>query len=196
MTVSAGIRLPLSSRVSVPPSCRSTLATDSRNRNVTARSRSWYFSASMISRSQNSSIRSRRSTTVTLVPSAANIEAYSMPITPAPTTTIDGGTWSMSRIWSESTTVRPSKSTVDGRAGLVPAAMMNFSAVYLALVAVRRRRTTIELGPLNRAVPTSMCTWLRASWLRMTSISRPITCWVREVRSETVISSLSRYDWP
>ena len=72
------------------------------NRKVTARSRRWYLSASTTSTSQNSSIRSRRSTTVTLVPSAANIEAYSMPITPAPTTTIDCGTRSRRRMPSES----------------------------------------------------------------------------------------------
>ncbi len=35
--------------------------------------------------------RARCSTTVTLVPSAANIDAYSMPITPAPTTSSDDG---------------------------------------------------------------------------------------------------------
>lgn len=43
-----------------------------------------------IPRSQKSSIRGRCSTTVTLVPRAANIEAYSMPMTPAPTTTMLG----------------------------------------------------------------------------------------------------------
>ncbi len=47
---------------------------------------------------------SRFSTTVTLVPSAANIEAYSMPITPAPTTTIDVGSDFRSRMPSESST--------------------------------------------------------------------------------------------
>ncbi len=70
----------------------------------------------------------RFSTTVTFVPSAANMEAYSMPITPAPTTTIEDGTRSMFRIWSESTIVSPSKSTVVGRAGFVPTAITMWSA--------------------------------------------------------------------
>ena len=39
-------------------------------------------------------------------------------------------------------------------------------------------------------------TRLRASWLRTTSFSRLTTCLVRAVRSATVISSLTRYDWP
>ena len=76
----------------------------------------------------------RASTTVTLVPSAANIEAYSMPITPAPTTTIEAGTLSMPRIWSESTIVSPSNSTVAGRAGLVPTPMTNLSPPISVLV--------------------------------------------------------------
>ena len=96
--MSAGIFLPDSRTVSVPAGCFWTVCTDSEKRNVTPRSRSWYCSASMISRSQKSSIVWRFSTTVTLVPSAANIDAYSMPMTPAPTTTIDCGTWSIPRI--------------------------------------------------------------------------------------------------
>jgi hypothetical protein len=126
-----------------------------------------------------------------LVPSAANIDAYSMPITPAPTTTMVGGTWSRSRIWSESTTVRPSKSTVVGRAGLVPTATTNLSAVTRRSVP-SSAVTTTAFGSAKRAVPMIICTWLRASWLRITSISRPITCWVRAVRSPTVISSFNR----
>ena len=51
-----------------------------------------------------------------------------MPITPAPTTTIDARHLVHARIWSESTIVSPSKSTVVGRAGLVPTAMTILSA--------------------------------------------------------------------
>src|SRR6266487_145308 len=79
--------------------------------------------------SQNSSIRSRCSTTVTLVPSAANMDAYSIPITPAPATTMDRGTRSRWTMPSESITVRSSKSTVAGRAGRVPVATTILSAV-------------------------------------------------------------------
>jgi hypothetical protein len=189
--VSAPIRLPLSSTVIAPPPCFSTAATVSLNRNVTARSRRWYLSASTTSRSANSSIRSRRSTTVTLVPSAANIEAYSMPITPAPTTTIDRGTRSRWAIPSESMIVRSSKSTLDGRAGRVPAAITIFSA--LTLLSRPLASTTVSVcGSANLPVPVTSVTRLRESWLRITSISRPITCWVRVDRSATVMSSLSR----
>ena len=90
--MSAGIRLPLASVVTVPIASASTRSTVSPSRKDTDRSRRWNFSASTTSESQNSSIRSRDSTTVTLDPSAANIEAYSIPITPAPTTTMVRGT--------------------------------------------------------------------------------------------------------
>ena len=123
MTVSAGICLPLARVVTVPDAPTSTAVTSSPNRKVTARSRRWNFSASMISGSQKSSMLSRFSTTVTLVPSAANIDAYSMPMTPAPTTTIDAGSDLRSRMPSESSTRRSSNSTPDGRTGLVPVAM-------------------------------------------------------------------------
>ena len=92
MTVSAGIFFPLSSVAMAPSGRASTEDTVSPNRKVTARSRRWYLSASTTSTSQNSSIRSRCSTTVTLVPRAANMDAYSIPITPAPATTIERGT--------------------------------------------------------------------------------------------------------
>src|ERR1700743_1137507 len=74
MTVSAGIFFPLSSVAMAPSGRASTEDTVSPNRKVTARSRRWYLSASTTSTSQNSSIRSRCSTTVTLVPRAANME--------------------------------------------------------------------------------------------------------------------------
>ena len=75
-----------------PSGLASTESTVSPNLKLTARSRRWYLSASTTSSSQNSSIRSRCSTTVTLVPSAANMDAYSIPMTPAPATTIVRGT--------------------------------------------------------------------------------------------------------
>ena len=107
----------------MPADPTSTAVTASPNRNVTARSRRWKRSASTISGSQKSSIVSRFSTTVTLVPSAANIEAYSMPMTPAPTTTIEVGMFFRSRMPSESSTRFSSNSIPAGRAGLVPVAM-------------------------------------------------------------------------
>ena len=66
---------------------------------------------------------------MTFVPSAPNIDAYSTPITPAPTTVIERGTrWSIRSRPSESMIVRSSKATVPGRAGLVPTAMTMRSA--------------------------------------------------------------------
>ena len=91
MTASAAIRLPDASRVTVPCVLLSTPATSSPNRNDTDRSRRWNFSDSATSGSHISSIAGRLSMTVTRVPSAANIDAYSMPMIPAPTTTIEFG---------------------------------------------------------------------------------------------------------
>ena len=87
-------------------------------------------SASPISPSRNVSTRGRWSTTVTFVPSRPNIDAYSTPMTPAPTTVMLRGR----RCWmcsspSESMIVWSSNSTSFGRAGLVPVAMTMLSAV-------------------------------------------------------------------
>jgi len=57
------------------------------------------------------------------------MDAYSIPMTPAPATTIDRGTRSRWTIPSESITVRSSKSTVSGRAGRVPVAITTLAAV-------------------------------------------------------------------
>ena len=56
-----------------------------------------------------------------------------MPITPAPTTTIERGTCSRLMMPSESMIVLSSKATLDGRAGLVPVAMTILSAVILRI---------------------------------------------------------------
>ena len=108
-TASAGMRLPLASCGDrALRRAGSTPTTASPKRKVTPRSRRWYCSASTICASQNSSRRWRCSMTVTRMPSAANIEAYSMPITPAPTTTIVVGMRSSCRMPSESRIVRSS----------------------------------------------------------------------------------------
>ena len=56
-----------------------------------------------------------------------------MPITPAPTTTIEVGSDLRSRIPSESSTRSSSNSTPDGRAGLVPVAMTMYSPVMVVI---------------------------------------------------------------
>ncbi len=106
------------------PGSASTASTFSRSRNVTLRRRSRYWKASPISESRNESTRSRWSTTVTFAPSAPNIDAYSTPITPAPTIVIVRGTrLSSLSSPSESMIVRSSNATESGRAGRVPAAI-------------------------------------------------------------------------
>jgi hypothetical protein len=132
----------------------------------------------------------RCSTTVTFVPSAANIEAYSMPITPAPTTTIARGTCGSCSTPSESSTVTSSNSTDFGRFGRVPVATMMFCAVT-------RRSSPTEVAETvcastKCASPWSSATPLRASWFLTTSISRWITACVRQKRSSVVICSLTR----
>ena len=59
------------------------------SRNVAPFERMWYSSASRISASTNSRMSPRPSISVTSAPSAHIIDAYSMPITPAPTTMSD-----------------------------------------------------------------------------------------------------------
>ena len=174
-----------------PSGRASTEDTVSPNRNVTARSRRWYLSASTTSTSQNSSIRSRCSTTVTLVPSAANMDAYSIPITPAPATTIDRGTFSRWTIPSESITVRSSNSTLSGRAGRVPVPITILSALAWRTRPTPSSTSTV-CGSAKEAVPVRSVTRLRDSWLRTTSISLPTTWLVRAARSAMVISSLTR----
>ena len=192
MTVSAGIFLPLASVVTVPRSDTETPETSSPNRKVTARSRRWNFSDSMTSASQKSSIWGRRSTTVTRVPSAANIEAYSMPITPAPTTTMLAGICSIARMPSESTTRRSSNSTCGGRAGRVPVATTILAAVTVWCSPRRSPTTSTACSSTNRAAPPSRSTRLRCSCARITSSSRPMTKLVRASRSWTVMSCLTR----
>ena len=144
--MSAAIRLPLLRCVTVPFSCRSTATTSSPKRKVTPMSRRWYCSASVIWSSQKSSRRWRCSITVTLVPSAANMEAYSMPITPPPTTTSARGRCGSFRMPSESSTVESSNSTVFGRFGRVPTAITMLSAVMRrsSLPAVTRDRVRVD----------------------------------------------------
>jgi hypothetical protein len=169
----------------------STRETVSPNRKLTDRSRRWNFSASTISESQKSSMRSRCSTTVTLEPRAANIEAYSIPITPAPTTTSVRGIRVSVRMPSESRIRVSSNATVDGRAGRVPVAITIRSPLTRRATPSSATTSTV-CGSMNLAVPGRRSTPLRDSWLRTTWISRPITCCVRARRSSTVMSSLTR----
>ena len=124
-TVSEVSVLPDSRRMRAPDSVDSTAATLSRSRKVTLERRSRYWKASPISLSRKFRTRSRLSTTVTFAPSAPNIDAYSTPITPAPTMIIERGTRrSIFSSPSESMIRWSSNCTDSGRAGRVPTAMM------------------------------------------------------------------------
>ena len=119
------------------------------------------------------------------------MDAYSMPMTPAPATTMVRGTCSRCTMPSESMIVRSSNATLAGRAGRVPTAITTASAVTVRTRPCPSSTSTV-LGPANRALPARIVTRLRDSWLRTTSVSRLTTCWVRAARSAMVISSLTR----
>ena len=156
----------------------STAATLSCSRNVTFARRSRYWNASPISPSRNGSTRSRLSTTVTFVPSAPNIEAYSTPITPAPTTVMVRGTrWSSFSRPSESITVRSSNSTAAGRAGRCRQAMM----IRRARMGSSSPSTRTVLASSNRAWPGSRPTRLRRNCSRTTAVSAATTRAVRSI---------------
>ena len=74
------------------------------------------------------------------------MDAYSRPITPAPTTVSVRGMRRSSRMPSESSTVAPSKSTPAGRAGRVPTAITIRSACtrWRALAVVDRERVRVD----------------------------------------------------
>ena len=189
MTTSPATTLPLARVVNVPPPCGSTASTVSRKRKVTARLRRWNCKASTISSSQKSSIRSRCSITVTLVPRAANTEAYSMPMTPAPTITRVRGMLAQSedavRIEDvdviEGDAVRAGGTGADGDNYFVGAHPL------LARPVAHGDRVVVYSCPR----PWSSATRFLDNWSRITSISRPTTWCVRRERSSMVMSSFT-----
>ena len=89
------------------------------------------MNSSMISRSMNSRKFSRGSMIVTGTSSAEKIVAYSMPMTPAPTTVRLRGTCGSVAMSSLSKTFLPLNGIPGGRNGAVPTAMMILSPVKL-----------------------------------------------------------------
>ncbi len=163
-TTSLTIRLPDSSNSTprgVGLDSTAIEATASPSRNVTLRLRIWWSSSSTISRSRNSSGRSRRSMRVTDTPSAANIEAYSTPITPAPTTASVRGSFFIVVTSSLVRTTSPSAGTPGGAAGRVPTAMTMRAALT---VWVRSPTICRRCGSTNEASPWSRVMSLRCSW--------------------------------
>ena len=165
------------------PFSASTASTFSRSRNVTLLRRSRYWNASPISPSSHGRTRSRWSTTVTFEPSAPNIDAYSTPITPAPTTVIERGTrLSSLSSPSESMIVRSSNSTDGGRGG--PRADGDDDPLAPAPARPRRRSRTVW-SSTKRALPGSSPTRLRRNCSRVIAVSadttaaaRSISCWI------------------
>src|SRR3954454_19882182 len=190
--------LPDASRSFAPrPSTFSTASTFSRSRNVTLLRRSRYWKASPISSSSQGRMRSRWSTTVTFAPSSPNIDAYSTPITPAPTTVIVRGTrLSSLSSPSESMIVRSSNCTESGRAGRVPTAITMFFARTCSSIPWM----STVCGSTNVASPGSRPTRLRRNCSRVIAVSaattapaRSSSCWMasRSVSSTRVGSSTS-----
>ena len=159
-----------------PPSSGRIRWTVSPRRKVTRFWRIWCMSSSTISWSQNSSGRALRSMSVTSTPSSANIEAYSMPITPPPMTASERGSLG-SRMMSSLVRMVSWSASTGGGAGTLPQAMRMCSAV-----AWRSRGPPlieIRCGSRNRAVPAMRSMPLRESWRATTSSSRSITVFTR-----------------
>ncbi len=84
-----------------------------------------------------------------------------------------------------------SNSIPGGRAGVVPVAITIRSACTVRTPPCMSDTSTVW-GSVRRPCPGSTRMWFRASWFRITSTSRAITCWVRQMRSSIVISSFTR----
>ena len=119
---------------------------------------------------------------MTLEPSAPNIDAYSTPITPAPTTVIVRGTrLSSFNRPSESMIVRSSNSTDAGRAGRVPTAI----TIRFARTGSSEPSMRTVWSSVKAASPGSNPTWLRRSCSRVIAVSaattaaaRSSSCWI------------------
>jgi hypothetical protein len=132
-----------------------------------------------------------------LVPSAPNIDAYSTPITPAPTTVIVRGTRCASLSSpSESMIVLSSNSTVAGRAGRVPQAR----TILPAFTGSSLPSIWTVLASTKVAAPCSRPTRLRRNCSRVicvsaatTAAARSSSCWIAScsVSSTRVGSSTS-----
>ena len=110
-----------------------------------------------ISRSRNGKISARASTSVTCVPSAANMQAYSQPMTPPPSTVSDGGSVSMVRISSLSWMRSSAKSMSLGRCGFEPVAIENELRRHAPLARLGRDGDACG-GSTKRPVPRTYST--------------------------------------
>ena len=122
------------------------------------------------------------------------MQAYSVPITPPPTTIMVLGRRSSFNSSSLVMMVRPLNGTLLGRAGRVPTETRNLSAVSISLSS--SRSTCRRLGPSKWAVPQIRSMRLRSNWSRMTSHSWRMTFCDADMRSAMVMSFLTRYASP
>ena len=84
--------------------------------------------------------------------------AYSMPMTPAPSTVIVFGMRGSCRIVSLSNTVSPSNGTSSGRFGREPVAITKKSAVSVRISAPAGGVTATACGPAKRPWPRTIST--------------------------------------
>ena len=92
------------------------------------------------------------------MPSAAKMLAYSMPITPAPSTIIVCGMRGSCRMVSLSNTVSPSKGTSSGRFGREPVAITKNSAVRVRISPPVGGVTASACGSTKRPCPRTTST--------------------------------------
>ena len=160
-----------------------TDATFSWRRNVTLLRRRMNCSASPISPSRKVSTRGRWSTTVTFVPRRPNIDAYSTPITPAPTTVMLRG----SRWWRLQQAVGVDHVLVVELHVLRPRGVGAGGdddvgrGDLLGAVLVGDRRSCAR--PRTAPLPNSSPTRLRRNCSRTTCASAPTTRAARSIRN-------------
>ncbi len=121
------------------------------------------------------SIRSRPSTSVMRVPSAAKRHAYSVPMTPPPTTVIEVGTRSRFRMLSLSTTSRSFDAMPRGADGDEPVAMSRISACSLRITSPRASRTATVRASSKTASPKTSATEWRSRLRRICRVCRSVT---------------------
>ena len=92
------------------------------------------------------------------MPSAAKIAAYSVPITPAPSTNMERGMRGSLRMVTESNTVSTSNGTSAGRFGEVPVAMITTSPESTIRVCPWLPTTAIRCGSTNFPRPLNTST--------------------------------------
>ena len=122
-----------------------------------------------ISASRKGSSAPRPSIRWTFAPSAANVQAYSQPTAPAPTTAIDSGSRSSSRIVSESYTSGLPNGKTGGRAGDDPVAIKMYSACSRTSAVPAPVFTLTVCGSSNSAFPS--ITLVEVSFIRFARVS-------------------------